>query len=114
MKKKIMAAILAISCVGLSVGSAFANTNCASVSIQMAGTSPSSPSGLFVKVKNETGAACGALANGASAIYYLSTNSTDQTYATVLTALSLQKKMWIQVGGTGTANSLLYVASIIN
>lgn len=114
MKKKIIAAILAISCVGLSVGSAFATQTCGSVSVQMAGTSPSSPSGLFVKVKNETTAACGALLPGASLIYFLDVNHTDQTYATILTALSLQKKLWIQVGGTGTVNSTLFITSITN
>ncbi len=114
MKKKIITAILAISCIGLSVGSVFANTDCPVVSVQMVGTSPSAASGLFCKVKNESGAACGDMANGASRIYFLNTSMTDQTYATLLTAFSLQKKMWIQVGGTGTNNSLLYIATVSN
>ena len=114
MKKKIIAAIIAVSCVGFSVGSAFAVTNCSSVSVQMVGTSPTAVSGLFVRVKNETTAACGALLPQSSMTYFLDTKMADQTYATVLTALSLQKKMWIQVGGTGSQNSLLLIASIKN
>lgn len=114
MKKKIMTAILAISCVGLSVGSAFSATSCNGVSITAVGTTPYTDSGLFVKVKNESGVACGALANGAIQQYFLDTKNTDPTYATLLTALSLQKKLFIQVAGTGTANDILLIASIKN
>lgn len=114
MKKKLIAAILAISCVGMFAGSVFAATSCNSVSITAVGTTPYTDSGLFVKVKNESGVACGDLANGAILQYFLDTNNTDPTYATLLTALSLQKKMFIQVSGTGANNSLLLVASIKN
>jgi hypothetical protein len=114
MKKKFITAILAISCVGLSVGSVFAAQTCNGVSIAAIGTTPYTDSGLFVKVKNESGVACGALANGAVLQYFLDTNNTDPTYATLLTALSLQKKLFIQVAGTGTNNDLLILASIKN
>lgn len=114
MKKKFITAILAISCLGFSVGTVFGATDCSSVSITGVGTTPYTESGLFVKVKNETTAACGDLAVGATLQYFLDTANTDPTYATLLTALSLQKKMFIQVSGTGAANSLLLVASIKN
>ncbi len=114
MKKKFITAMLAISCVGLSFGSAFANVSCYPVSITVVGTTPYTASGLYVKVKNESGAACGALVNGGQMSYYLSTTNTDPTYATLLTALSLQKKLNIQVAGTGTAGSLVLVAGIVN
>jgi hypothetical protein len=114
MKKKFITAFLAISCFGLFVGSAFAAQDCGTVSITAIGTTPYTASGLFVKVKNESGVACGSLANGAILQYFLDTNNTDPTYATLLTALSLQKKMFIQTSGTGAANSLLLVASIKN
>ncbi len=113
MKKKFISAILAMSFIGLSAGSVFA-MDCATVSITGIGTTPYTDSGLFVKVKNESGVACGALANGATMQYFLDTNNTDPTYATLLTALSLQKKMYIQTSGTGTVNSLLLVAAIKN
>jgi hypothetical protein len=114
MKKKFITAILAISCVGLSFGSAFAAQSCNSVTITAVGTTPYTASGLFVKVKNVSGVACGSLANGAITQYFLDTNNTDPTYATLLTALSLQKTMFIQTSGTGANNSLLLVASIKN
>lgn len=112
--KKIMTAVLALSCVGVFAGTALSATNCNGVSITAVGTTPYTASGLFVKVKNESGAACGALANGAVQQYFLDTNNTDPTYATLLTALSLQKKLFIQTAGTGTLNDILLVASIKN
>jgi hypothetical protein len=116
MKKKIITAVLAISCVGLSVGSAFAApVSCNGVSITGIGTTSNSAiaSGLVVQLRNDSPAACGSLAKGAVRQYALSTTNTDQTYATLLTALSLQKKLFVQVGGD-VANSLLLVATIKN
>jgi len=98
----------------LSFGSAFAAQICNAVSITGVGTTPYAASGLFVKVKNVSGVACGALANGAVLQYFLDTNNTDPTYATLLTALSLQKNLFIQVSGTGANNSLLLVTAIKN
>lgn len=112
MKKKFITAILAISCVGLSFGSAFAAQSCNGVSIVGVGTTPYTASGLFVKVKNVSGAQCGALANGAVLQYFVDNNNTDPTYATLLTAVSLQKNLFIQVSGTGANNSLLLVTAI--
>jgi hypothetical protein len=115
MKKKFITAILAVSCVGLSVGSAFAAlVTCSNVSITGIGTTtnPAIVSGLTVTVKNETGVACGTLLNGLTRRYALNDVNTDQTYATLLTALSLQKKLTITTGET--ADSLLFVAAIKN
>ena len=116
MKKKFITAMLAISCVGLSVGSAFAATvTCPNVSITGIGTTgnPAVVSGLVVQLKNESGAVCGTWANGAVRQLALDTNNTDQTYATLLTALSLQKKLYVVAGGD-TVNSLLTIATIKN
>jgi TM2 domain-containing membrane protein YozV len=115
MKKKLITAILAVSCVGLSFGSAFAEQTCNGVSITAVGTTIYTESGLFVKVKNVSGVDCGTtLTNGATVQYFLDTTNTDPTYATLLTALSLQKNLFIQVSGTGATNSLLLVTSIKN
>jgi len=116
MKKKIITAILAISCVGLSVSSAFSASyiDCKSVSIVSVGSGVPTASSLYVNLKNESGAACGDLANGATLQYVLNTTNTDRTYATLLTAVSMQKKLWVRLAGTGSQNSLLLVVSLLN
>ncbi len=114
MLKKALLSVFGIM-VGMSllVTSAYAVVDCNGVTPVTTGTTPyNAESGLFLKVRNDSGAACGALAAGAEMQYFLSADNADRTYATILTAISLNRKLFIQVGGTGTKNSLLYVVSM--
>jgi hypothetical protein len=113
MKKKIITAILAISCscVGLTVGTAFADP-CGVAKVVSVGIENEK---IFVFLKNISGAACGTgFANGATQQYYLNSVQTDQTYATLLTAISLQKNLWVNLGGTSASGSLLLTTSMQN
>lgn len=117
MKKKFITAILAVSCLGLSVGSASAAITCNGVSVAGIGTTANAAvtSGLVVQLKNVSGVTCGGTW-APNAILQLALNSnaqTDATYATLLTALSLQKTLFVQAGAA-TANSLLLIATIKN
>ena len=108
MKKLISLAIVGFVAIMLSVGTSFAAVDCDGMAIQSTGTTPYTASGLFVKVVPPTGGnACGT----ATVSYFLDTNNTDATYATILTALSLTKNIFIQVSDAA-ANSLLLVVSV--
>lgn len=95
MKKKIITAIFAVSCVALSVGSVFAGQSCNGVTIVSLGSSTASASGLVAQVKNESGVSCGTLVNGGIRVFSVGTETTDRDYATLLTGFSLQKKFYI-------------------
>jgi hypothetical protein len=73
------------------------------------GTTPFAASGLFVKVKPTVANSCGAA--GSVTQYFLDTNNSDATYATILTALSLGKNIFISVSAA-TTNSLLQIVSV--
>ena len=112
MFKKACLGLIGILGLAVVATSATAATDCNGVSVVATGTTAYTASGLFVKVQNNSGAACGDLANGAQMQYFVDEVNADRTYATILTALSLNRSMFIQVGGTGAKNSLLSVAAI--
>ena len=109
MKKVILLAIVGFVAIMLSVGTSFAAVDCDNMAIQSTGTTPYTDSGLFVKVVPQAANGCGAAGRPVS--YFLDTNNTDATYATILTALSLGKTIFIQVSDAA-ANSLLLVVSV--
>ncbi len=115
MKKSTLFAIVgAVACVGVSFGTSFADQSCNGVTIKSVGTNANSPSGLFVKVTNTSGGRCGSLLANATMQYFVADDATaDRNYATLLTARSLGSKLFIQTGGTGQNNSLLFVTSIL-
>ena len=109
MKKSITLAIVGFVAFMLTVGTSFAAVECDQMQIVSTGTTPYAASGLFVKVKPTVANPCGAA--GAVVQYFLDTTNTDATYATILTALSLGKTIFIQVSAPA-ANSLLLVTSV--
>lgn len=108
MKKVVMLAVMGMLGMVMSAGNSFA-VDCDGMQIVSTGTTPYTASGLFVKVKNTIANGCGAV--GSQHTYYLATNNTDATYATILTALSLGKTLFLQVAGTANG-SLLNVTSV--
>lgn len=114
MLRKILYLVMSVvACLALSTSIAAAAVSCVTVSVTGVGTTPYTASGLFVKVTNVSGATCfGDLANGQERQFFLAEAGADRTYATLLTALSLQKDLFIQVGGDGQKNSLLLVTAI--
>ncbi|MHB8809528.1 MAG: hypothetical protein ACYC9M_05890 [Desulfobulbaceae bacterium] len=109
MKKNVMLAIVGMAAMVMSAGTSFGAVNCDGMQIVSTGTTPYTASGLFVKVKPTVANACGAA--GVAVQYFLDVNNTDATYATILTALSLNKTLFIQTSAA-TANSLLLVTSV--
>jgi len=55
-----------------------------------------------VWLKNETGAACGTVAAGENGLYNLPPNTSDKAMALILTAISLNKKMWVSTSSDPT------------
>lgn len=112
LKKCLYLVMSVVACIGLSSSIASAAASCTTVSVAGVGTTPYTDSGLFVKVTNTSGATCfGDLADGETRKFYLNEEGADRTYATFLTALSLEKELYVQVGGTGERNSLILIAS---
>lgn len=111
MKKVVMLGIAGMLALVMSAGTSFGAVSCSNMQIVSTGTTPYTASGLFVKVKPTAANACGAA--GTEIQYFLDTDNTDATYATILTALSLGKQLFIQVSGAA-ANSLLLVTSVKN
>lgn len=109
MKKVVMMAVMGMLAMVMSAGSSFGAADCDAMKIVSTGTTPYTASGLFVKVAPTVANACGAV--GVAKQFYLDTTNTDATYATILTAFSLGKNIFIQVSSTA-ANSLLLVTSV--
>jgi hypothetical protein len=112
MKKKFLTAILAVSCVGMSFGSALAaDVVCSTVSIYRIGMNNGS---IILTAKNETGALCGDWAAGTTRQFVVNPAvEPDSTYATILTAFSLQKKLSIKTADPGSQGSFLITVGII-
>jgi hypothetical protein len=106
MKKKIITAILAISCVGFSVGTAFSATFCPTVKVVKAGTNITGAN--FVRIQNVGTLKCGGLAVNATADL---TFEGDTNLAVLLTALSLGKNVGVNTVGTAVTGDVL--ASVI-
>jgi hypothetical protein len=109
MKKNVFLMVAGMAAMMMSAGASFGATDCDAMKIVSTGTTPYTASGLFIKVAPTVANACGAV--GVAKQFYLDTNNTDATYATILTALSLGKPLFIQVSAP-TANSLLLVTSV--
>jgi hypothetical protein len=109
MKKVLMLAVMGMLAMVMSAGTSFGAVSCDGMQIISTGTTPYTASGLFLKVKPTVANACGAA--GANIQYFLGTSNTDATYATILTALSLGKTLFIQVSAAAP-NSLLLVTSV--
>ena len=109
MKKVVMLAVVGMLGMVMSAGTSFGAVSCDGMQIVSTGTTPYTASGLFVKVKPTVANSCGAA--GTVKQFFLDTNNTDATYATILTALSLGKTLFIQASAA-TENSLLLVTSV--
>ncbi len=102
MKKKMITALLAVSCL-VSFGSmASAATFCPTVKVVKAGTTTLEPN--FVRIQNVGAAACGGLAVNATADL---TFTEDQDLAVLLTALSLGKNVGVNTAGNATSGDVL-------
>ena len=115
MNKKINTAILAVSCVVMSVGSAFAaEIRCKPVSIQGIGMNGSD---IVLTLRNESGGTCAGDANwinNQDRQFFINNDvSPDQVYATVLTAFSMEKKLSIKGASPSTVGGLLVTVGIL-
>lgn len=111
MKKGVMLAIVGVLAMVMSAGTSFGAVSCDNMAIVSTGTTTSTPSGLFVKVKPTVANSCGAA--GTVVQYFLDSNNADATYATILTAMSLGKNLFLYVAAP-TQNSLLQIVSVKN
>ena len=110
--KMCVLAIVAVCFSIVSAGSAFADQACNNVYVDKVATTSTSitPSGMSVQLRNDSGAACGAWAAGATIKYYITTEGTDRTLAIILTALSLGNNMWVSVSDPSEGGIVKVVA----
>jgi hypothetical protein len=116
MKKKIIAAILAVSCVGFFVGSAAAGmVTCGPVRIIGVGTTsnPTFSPGMTVYVRNDDApaATCDltAFPKGGSKRLVFNPSTAGASYAAILTAYSMHKNIFITVNGDGAMDSAIQI-----
>lgn len=93
---------------------AIASQDCDNMHIGSVATSPYTDSGVAVHLRNDNGSACGNLAAGAETEFYISSDNTDRTLAILLTAMSLNKKVWVQISGDANQGDLINVVSMMN
>jgi hypothetical protein len=110
MKKRIGFALMAF--VALCGITASANAvDCASMKITM--ISGDATAGANAWLRNDTGAACGAIAPGAEVYFIMNPAEVDKLLAVGLTAVSLGKNVWVRAEGD-VNGSYLSILSIDN
>ena len=94
MCKKSILAVLAIVVMSMFIASASFAATCDMMSV-VSVASTDSGSGAQVWLKNETTGSCGVIASGGQMLFNLPSTTADKTMAVILTAMSLQKKLWV-------------------
>gem|GEM_PF-3390178 len=97
---------MAIVAMGMFVASASFAATCGVMSV-VSVASTDSGSGSQVWLKNESGASCGTIVNGGQKLFNLPSTTSDKTLAVILTAVSLNKKLWVAFQDTATVDPQL-------
>jgi len=108
MKKRILMALLTLSTICSVAFSAHA-MDCASMKITMISADATDGGNLWLR--NDTGAACGAIAAGASQYFLFHPAEVDKLMAVGLTAVSLGNNVWVRAEGD-TPGSLVTILSM--
>ena len=99
--------------------SCFATADCSSAQVMMIGTNPGAggvgSSGIKVSLKNLSGHTVGTdwLIN-TNRMFFLTTDLGDQGLATLLTAMSLNKPVWVRIAGNAEPASLISIIYLSN
>ena len=109
-KKMIMLVVAMI--LALSVVISANATTCGVMSI-VSIASTDSGNGGQIWLKNNTSAACGNVSAGGNYLFNLPSTNTDRTLAVLLTAMSLQKKLWVAYDDS-TNPGVLQIVSVQN
>lgn len=103
-------------CLAMALGAvtSFA-AGCDNVTAAGIATTSVTPSGMSVRLTNHSGGTCaGSWANGAEVKFFLADNqNVDRSVAIILTAMSLQKPLWVDVSG-GVTGSIINVVNMKN
>ncbi len=94
MSRKNFVAILGIVVMSLVVASSSFAATCGVMSI-VSVASTDNGSGGQVWLRNDTTANCGSIQAGGQKLFNLPPTTSDKTMAVILTAMSLQKKLWV-------------------
>ncbi len=78
----------------LSATTSFAGV-CGTMSVVSVSSDESIPSGSRVWLQNETSATCAGIPPGYKGLFSLPPNTSDKAMALILTAISLNKNMWV-------------------
>ncbi len=105
---------IVVSSLALSVGTGFA-AGCDNVIAKGIATTSVTPSGMSVRLVNNSGAACATdWANGSEVKFFLANDqNVDRSVAIILTAISLGKPLWVDVSG-GTTGNFINVVNLAN
>ena len=107
--------LLLLMAVVVSVGvfsssNASASVICAAATIMKVGPVTTDTGKVVVSLRNDSGGTVGTWLPGTQRQYFMSDNIKNQGLAVVLTAMSLDKKIWVQiVDDNATNNSLIQI-----
>ena len=93
MKKKLLFSMLAL--VGMMSATPSFAVDCGVMSVVSVASYEAITSGGQVWLRNDSGVACGSVAAGGQKLFNLPSATADKTMALILTAISLDKKMWV-------------------
>ena len=108
--KKILFGLLALAGIMTASSSIAATVNCGVMSVVSVASYEAIASGGQVWLKNDTGAACGTVAAGANVLLNLPSATADKTMALILTAISLDKKMWVSFDNATSPGMVLIMS----
>ncbi len=110
-KKRIMVILAALVLSLCTIVSANAAT-CSKMTITSISASSSLSNGASVWLQNDTSVACGTIAAGGKMLFYVGSTHTDKTLAVLLTAMSLNKQLWVSFDDS-TNPGLLITAAML-
>lgn len=109
-KKMLIAMVFCFICLGLMLPSiATARVDLKVGQIAMIGYYPVEGAGIMVKLIDVNGASWAA---GTARQFYLSETLGDRGFATLLTAYSMGKTVWVRIAGDGSEGSLISIIYI--
>lgn len=108
-----MLVLVALFLVIGTASTSFATVDCASAKVLMVGPAPGyggdDSAGIKVKLRNDAGNDRGDWAMDTTRFFFLTNDLGDRGMATLLTALSLPKNVWVRIGGNAEVGSLISI-----
>lgn len=88
---------------------ALADVFCNAATVMKVGPVATGTGKVFVNLRNDSGANVGSWSSGTLRQFGIDDSIKNQALAVMLTAMTMDKKIWVQTAGTGEVNSLINI-----